>query len=143
MQDFIKETRDYNRKNDFNHQNICASLRALEIQVGQLTNTVVEHDIGTLPSKFLKNFKEYINTMVLMDEEIELEEPINIESDPSEEELHEEESNEDIPMENQIEPNSKEPNLRTLNPLKNHPNLKSQKREANLKRTRQRQWRAM
>lgn len=90
MQAFLKDTIEYNKQNDLNHQNSSTSPRNLEIQIGLLANTIVEHNASTLPSDTIKNPKEQVNAIVLMARE-ESDEPITIESNPREdpeEQLH-------------------------------------------------------
>lgn len=110
LNEFMKRTREQLRKNELAYQNNLASLKALEIQVFQLANSIVECDVGTLPSNLVKNPKEQVHAvgLVVEDEHSDYEEPITIESDPSIKELLVEESDAEAPKENQIEPNSKD-----------------------------------
>lgn len=95
----------------------------MEIQVGQLAKAISERDASTLSSNTMKNPNEQIYVVLLVtgEEDLDNEEPITIEFDPSMKELQEEELDTEALMEDQLDPiYLKRSKLKILDPLKIH-----------------------
>ena len=55
----------YLQKADVTIQNNSASIRNLEVQIGQLSSMLIERTVGTLPSNIVTNLKEHAKAISL------------------------------------------------------------------------------
>src|SRR3954467_3684079 len=62
---FIESTGERMKSNEILMQNQAASIRNLEVQIGQLHNILANRSQGTLPSDTEKNPKEQVNAVTL------------------------------------------------------------------------------
>src|SRR5438270_4019682 len=96
---FMESTGVRMKSNEILMQNQAASIRNLEVQIGQLHNILVNRTQGTLPSDTEKNTKEQVNAVTLRSGK-QLQDPQPKEAEKRSEESHAEEvTKEEEPIE--------------------------------------------